>query len=81
MWRATSEDDWNDLAETFPYLGRLLSRVRRMRDSGVVGDDESADCPVDLQTAIMPAKDVVVSLDEHIKRKPIGTRHAGSELP
>lgn len=80
MWPTTLDDDWDDLAGTIPYLGRLLSRVRRMRD-GSVEYDEPDDCPVDLQTAIMPADAVVESLDERIKRKRVGTRHAGSELP
>ena len=79
MWPTTLDDDWDDLAGTIPYLGRLLSRVRRMRDG--VEHDEVADCPVDLQTAIMPAEAVVDSLDERIKRKRIGTRHAGRDMP
>ena len=80
MWRATDEDAWDDLSETIPYLGRLLSRVRRMRDGSTV-PYEPADCPVDLQSAIMPAEALVDSLDERIKRKRIGTRHAGRDVP
>jgi hypothetical protein len=80
MWRAATEHEWDDLSETFPYLGRLLSRVRRMRDGSIV-EYEPADSPVDLQSAIMPADALVDSVDERIKRKRIGTRHAGSELP
>jgi hypothetical protein len=80
MWRAASQDDWDDLAEIIPYLGRLLSRVRRMRDGNGV-EYEPNDCPVDLQTAIMPADAVVESPDERIKRKRIGTRHAGRDMP
>ena len=80
MWPTTAEEDWAELTETIPYLGRLLSRIRRMRDGGVA-EPEPTDCPVDLQSAIMPAGAVVDSLDERIKRKRIGTRHAGGELP
>ena len=68
MWPTTLEDNWDDLIETIPYLGRLLSRVRRMRD-GSVAQYEPADCPVDLQSAIMAAEAVVDSLDKRIKRK------------
>jgi hypothetical protein len=74
MWPTTAEEDWAELTETIPYLGRLLSRIRRLRDGGVA-EPQPADCPVDLQSAIMPAEAVVDSLDERIKRKRIGIRH------